>query len=346
MNDERAQLMSYIYEATASGARQVKACEIIGISERTLQRWNTAGNDSDRRQTRTQTPINKLTERERQRILEVCNDKEYGELPPSKIVPLLADKGEYIASEATFYRVLKEAKQLAHRQRSKPNNPANRPMPLIATSPNQIYCWDITYLPTTVKGLFYYLYLFMDVYSRKIVGWQVYDRECNHLAADLMTDICVRENIKRDQLVLHSDNGGPMKGATMLATLQHLGVVPSLSRPSVSNDNPYSESLFRTLKYRPEYPEKPFEGLASARDWVGGFVTWYNDKHLHSGIKFVTPSQRHSGKDIAILAQRKLTYQAAKQKHPERWSRGIRNWDEVIEVHLNPEKKKDEAQAA
>lgn len=161
-----------------------------------------------------------------------------------------------------------------------------------------------------------------------------------------MTDICVRENIKRDQLVLHSDNGGPMKGATMLATLQHLGVIPSLSRPLVSNDNPYSESLFRTLKYRPEYPEKPFEDLASARDWVAGFVTWYNDEHLHSGIKFVTPSQRHSGNDIAILAQRKLTYQAAKQKRPERWSRGIRNWDEVIEVHLNPEKKKDEAQAA
>ena len=129
----------------------------------------------------------------------------------------------------------------------------------------------------------------------------------------------------------------------MLATLQELGVVPSFSRPAVSNDNPYSESLFRTLKYRPEYPEKAFEDLSAARQWVNGFVNWYNHEHMHSAIKFVTPVQRHNGEDKAILAQRKQVYQQAKVKHPERWSGEIRNWDEITEVYLNPENEENKA---
>ena len=346
MSDERESLNQLINEAKESGARQIKACEVIGISERTLQRWNLSSHQQDGRLTPSHRPKNKLTDCERQHILNVCNEPQYAHLPPNKIVPLLADKGVYIASEATFYRVLREAKQLAHRQASKPKRSIYKPKALVATKPNQIYCWDITYLPTTVKGVFYYLYLVMDVYSRKVVGWQVHDHESSDLAANLMTDICCREQVGRDQVVLHSDNGSPMKGATMLATLQQLGVVPSFSRPSVSNDNPYSESLFRTLKYRPEYPETPFEDLAMARDWVAGFVQWYNDEHLHSGIKFVTPSQRHAGEDVAILAQRKYVYKAAKMKHPERWSLDIRNWDPVTEVHLNPEKQKVESMEA
>ena len=261
MNEERESLKGFINEATASGARQVKACEVVGISERTLQRWRCDDNGRDGRLTPSHKPKNKLTDSERQHILKVCNEPQYAHLPPNKIVPLLADKGVYIASEATFYRVLKEAKQLAHRLNSRPRKLVGKPRALVATGPNQIYCWDITYLPTTVKGIFYYLYLVMDIYSRKIVGWQIHDRESSHLAADLITDICLREHVARDQIILHSDNGSPMKGATMLATLQQLGVIPSFSRPSVSNDNPYSESLFRTLKYRPEYPEKPFDNL-------------------------------------------------------------------------------------
>ena len=129
----------------------------------------------------------------------------------------------------------------------------------------------------------------------------------------------------------------------MLATLQELGVVPTFSRPSVSNDNPYSESLFRTLKYRPEYPENAFENLAAARSWVKGFVDWYNHQHLHSAIKFVTPIQRHTGQDVDILINRKAVYQSARNKHPERWSGDIRNWDHINEVHLNPKKGKNKA---
>ena len=260
----------------------------------------------------------------------------------NKIVPKLADEGRYIASESSFYRVLKAENQLRHRQRSTPASARKKPRALTATAPNQLYSWDITYLPTRVRGLFFYLYLVMDIYSRKIVGWQVYEEESSALAADLMTDICHREGVKPHQVTLHSDNGSPMKGATMLATLQALGVVPSFSRPSVSNDNPYSESLFRTLKYRPEYPAHAFADLPAARSWVQGFVDWYNGEHLHSAIGFVTPEQRHTGEDVAILARRKQVYLAAQSENPERWSGDIRNWDHVKEVQLNPDKQATE----
>ena len=337
MSTERAEIIKLMDEARMSGARQSKACEIIGISCRTLQRWQ-QDDTHDGRIDAKHAPANKLTAIERQRIIQTANKPEYADLPPCKIVPKLADKGAYIASEATFYRVLKEANQLQHRQKAKPDRQVKKPRALTATGPNQIFTWDITYLPTQVKGIFLYLYLVMDIYSRKIVGWQVHEEESSTLASGLMTDICQREGILPDQVTLHSDNGSPMKGATMLATLQELGVIPSFSRPSVSNDNPYSESLFRTLKYRPEYPEKPFSNLLSARGWVQDFVDWYNFEHLHSAIQFVTPDQRHRGEDIEILAKRKRVYEQAKLEKPERWSGEIRNWKPVAEVYLNPEK--------
>jgi len=343
MSTERTEMIGLIEQARASGARQSQACKTLGISAKTFQRWVKPDNQQDGRLIALHEPKNKLTELERQRIIKVANEPDYADLPPSKIVPKLADEGRYIASESTFYRVLKAQDQLQHRQKSKPVRQVKKPRALTATAANQIYSWDITYLPTQVLGLFFYLYLVMDIYSRKIVGWQIYEMESSALAADLMTDICQREGIKRNQVTLHSDNGSPMKGATMLATLQELGVVPSFSRPSVSNDNPYSESLFRTLKYRPEYPEKAFKDLPAARTWVQGFVNWYNHEHLHSAIKFVTPEQRHSGEDKEILARRKQVYQQAKLKYPERWSGEIRNWDEIGEVYLNPENEKNVA---
>jgi putative transposase len=343
MSQDRANIITLIEQAQATGARQSRACEVIGLSARTLQRWRYPDNVQDGRQIATHNPPNQLTEMERQRIVEIANEPAYADLSPNKIVPRLADEGRYIASESSFYRVLKAQDQLQHRQRSKPVRQIKKPKALTATGPNQIYSWDITYLPSVIKGLFYYLYLVLDIYSRKIVGWQVYGEESSALAADLMKDICHREGIQRQQVILHSDNGSPMKGATMLATLQELGVVPSFSRPSVSNDNPYSESLFRTLKYRPEYPGKAFEGILSARHWVQGFVDWYNHEHLHSAINFVTPDQRHQGDDKAILDQRRRVYNLAKSAHPERWSGDIRKWEHIKAVHLNPEKQKTES---
>jgi len=342
MKKERKDILSLIDEAQEMGARLAPACNIIGMSAKTAQRWRQSQTKQDGRQTTKREPVNKLTEIERQRIVTISNEVKYAHLPPSKIVPLLADKGRYIASESSFYRVLKAEKLLEHRQKSKPAREIIKPKVLTATGPNQVYSWDITYLPTRIRGLYFYLYLVMDIYSRKIVGWQVNSQESSALAADMIKDICDRESVSPHQVTLHSDNGSPMKGATMLATLQELGIIPSFNRPSVSNDNPYSESLFRTLKYRPEYPERALTDILAARSWVSGFVDWYNQEHLHSVIKFVTPEQRHKGEDAKILRNRKRVYLKARSEHPERWSGNIRNWNRVQEVYLNPEKHKPE----
>jgi len=266
--------------------------------------------------------------------MDVLTSSEFGDFNPHQIVPKLADQGIYLGSEATMYRILREKKMNKHRLSSKVGA-RKRPEAYIATGPNQVWSWDITYLPARVKGRFFYLYMMMDVYSRKAVGYQVYDCESGELAAALITDTCHQEKVEENQLVLHSDNGGPMKAFTMLAKLDSLGVAPSFSRPRISNDNPYSESLFRTMKYRPEYPEHPFEDLNSARKWAEKFVQWYNNEHLHSGIGFVTPVDRHDQKDIEILEKRHQVYQEAKALHPERWSRTTRNWEHIAEVALN-----------
>ena len=342
---QRDRVMAMVAEAIVAGARQERACEVISLSERTLQRWQNdqAEGACDRRPARVQTPMNRLDEPERRRLLAIANSPEFGHLSPSQIVPRLVDQGEYVASESTFYRVLKAENQLKHRGAEKPAKPRYKPRALAATAPGQLFSWDITYLPTSVMGIYFYLYLFMDIYSRKIVGWQVYETESSELASEVMRDICARENIAPKQVVLHSDNGSPMKGATMLATLQKLGVIPSFSRPACSNDNPFSESLFKTLKYRSAYPRRPFDSLMAARQWVGTFVHWYNEEHRHSAINFVTPAQRHAGLDSALLRKRVEVYEAAKARHPERWSGATRNWEPVTIVHLNPEKNIKEA---
>ena len=265
---ERGQIIVLVSEALIAGARQDRACATIGLSRRTLQRWQSDPAQGDQRPGRLQAPKNKLCPLERQRLLTVANSAEFGHLPPSQIVPRLADRGQYLASESTFYRLLRAENQDAHRGAERPAQKRYKPRALCATAPGQLFSWDITYLPTLVKGVYFYLYLFMDIFSRKIVGWQVYEIESSELASEVMRDICVREKIPPNQVVLHSDNGSPMKGATMLATLQALGVMPSFSRPAVSNDNPYSESLFKTLKYRPTYPSRPFEDLLATRQWV------------------------------------------------------------------------------
>ena len=331
-------MSALIDDACAAGARREQAGALLGLSVRTVQRWRAEGavkGDERAQAAQRRETANRLTEIEREAILEVVNRPEYAGMPPSQIVPALADQGRYIASESTFYRVLREAGQLTPRGKSRaPTH--RRPEPFQATVANQLWSWDITYLATTVKGTFFYLYLIMDVFSRKIVGWEVFDRECAEHAATVFHKAHLREGVGADDLILHSDNGAPMKGATMLATLQRLGVVPSFSRPSVSNDNPFSEALFKTLKYQPDFPNQPFDSLETARQWVCGFVHWYNEEHHHSALKFVTPAQRHRGEDAKLLTDRHLLYEAAKAKHPERWSGSTRNWTPEKIVFLNP----------
>jgi len=285
----------------------------------------------------------KLSEAEVQEILQIANSKRYRDLPPSKIVPLLADNNIYIASESSFYRVLKAKKQLSHRSRTKVPNPHSSRKPLIATRPNQIWSWDITYLPTQVKGVYYYLYLHIDIYSRKIMGAEVHAAESAELAGRLLRKLNIKYCITPKTLRLHADNGSSMKGATMLATMQMLGVIPSFNRPGVSNDNPFSESLFKTLKYHPAFPEGKFATIEAAQKWVDSFINWYNNEHLHSEISFVTPEMRYTGSDETILHNRKIVYENAFLSNPMRWKNKTRNWNKILEVSLiarNGSKKK------
>jgi putative transposase len=326
--------------ACRAGARRDKACRVLGLSLRSVQRWQQAGEikeDGRRAAAQRRTPANALTAQERAQVLAVANRPEFADKAPHQIVPALADRGEYVASESSFYRILRAERQLAHRGRAKPAA-RQRPAPLVASGIHQLWSWDITYLATTVRGRFFYLYLFIDLYSRKIVGWEVYSDESSAQAADVFRRAHLREGVGAQPLILHSDNGAPMKGASMLATLYTLGVVSSFSRPSVSNDNAYSESLFRTLKYSPAFPEQPFETLDEARAWVAQFVHWYNEEHRHSALKFLTPAQRHRGEDPALLAQRTAVYAAAQASCPARWSGETRNWQPVGAVSLNPGK--------
>jgi len=265
-------------------------------------------------------------------------------MPPCQIVPTLADEGKYIASESTFYRVLKEEKLQHHRGRSQAPGKHAKPTSYTATAPNQVWTWDITYLNGPIKGQFFYLYLILDIYSRDIVGWEVWPEESAEHASELIKRTCLsQKRLTTMPLVLHSDNGSPMKGSTMLETLYVLGITPSNSRPRVSNDNPYSESLFKTLKYRPNFQPKGFEDIDQARAWCRHFVNWYRTEHHHSGIQFVTPAERHAGNSGTILEKRHQVYEEAKASHPERWgSRKTRDWTDITVVHLNPDKVAEE----
>ncbi|MBL5912423.1 IS3 family transposase [Enterobacter asburiae] len=321
----------------AHGARKIRACQCIGVSIRTLQRWGNGEviNADQRPNATNRIPRNKLSEAERQQVLALCYSPEFASLPPNVIVPTLADKGIYIVSESTFYRILKSANQLTRRTRE---GLYRRPDALKATAPNRVWSWDIRYIPSWIKGQHFYLYMIVDIYSRKIIAAEIFTSESGENAAELLQRAVWNEKCSSLNIVLHSDNGGPMRSYTLLAKMYALGVLSSYSRPRVRNDNPYSESLFRTLKYCPWWPENGFHTIDDARAWVSRFVNWYNLEHKHSGIKYVTPDERHRGLDMKILAARKSVYMLAHQQHPELWSKQLRNWDYIAEVHLNPEK--------
>jgi putative transposase len=271
-------------------------------------------------------------------IVSVLRSAHYAHLSPKQLVPRLADQGVYLASESTIYRLqrrlgFRPKKRAMSRTDITRGSTVHR-----AIKANQVWSWDITWLPTHVRGAYLHLYLVMDVWSRKIVGWRVAETSSAQIASRLIAQTCRNGQVNPRGLVLHSDNGKPMRASTMIATLQWLGVIPSFSRPHVSDDNPYSESLFRTLKHTPAYPRMPFAGIASATHWVERFVAWYNLEHRHSAIRYVTPDERHRGEESGILEKRHALYQRAREANPERWSGRTRNWAPVEMVVLNPER--------
>ena len=326
----RHTIFKLIAEGKDKGLSKSAICDAFGYDIRTIQRWEKEDRADGRKGSSRHIP-HKMTEKEIQTILETVNLPEYRGQCPAEFVAIYAEKGQYIGSERTISRVLKNAGQLTHRGPGKASRSRRARPTLTATGPNQVYSWDITYLLTNVRGIYFYLYLIMDIWSRKIVAWEIHSEENSVLSAAMMERLSKEVNLKG--ITLHADNGGPMKGANMLAKLYDLGVLASFSRPRVSEDNPYSESLFKTLKYRPGYP-KCFQSLDDANNWVANFVHWYNHEHRHSGILHVTPEQRHKGIDKSVLATRRETFMNARDAHPERWSGEPKSWDAIPIVSL------------
>jgi transposase InsO family protein len=341
--EDRQTLARNIQIAHAAGARLAQACEIAGIDVRTLQRWRAHEglvSGDGRPEAARPMPRHALSADERAGLLRVANEPRFADVPPARIVPMLADEGIYLASESTFSRVLREHGQTVHRGRAKAPKPVRPPTTHIAAAPRQVWCWDMTYLPAEVVGRWFHMYLILDLYSRKIVGWEVHDTDHADHAVLLVRRTALAEGIAELKVkpVLHGDNGATLKALTVLATLYRLGVAPSYSRPRVSDDNAYAESLFRTAKYRPEFPAQGFADLAGARKWADKFAHWYNVEHRHSGIRYVSPAQRHAGQDVAILAARHALFIEARKLNPARWSGATRNWSPIGPVTLNPER--------
>jgi putative transposase len=341
--EDRQILLRDIGQARTEGARLAPTCALAGIDASTLRRWQ-AGvglRQGDRRPDADRpVPSHALSEAERARIIAVANEPRFADTPPARIVPTLADEGIYIASESSFHRVLRAYGQMNRRGRAQQPRTLRPPTTHVAARPGDVWCWDVTFLPAQVQGRWFYFYLILDLYSRKIVGFEVHDTDSAEHAAHLAKRTALAEGVHARPVrpVLHGDNGATLKATTVLAMLYWLGIKPSYSRPRVSDDNAFAEALFRTAKYRPEFPPKGFADLNAARQWAGRFVHCYNNEHRHSGIRYVTPAQRHAGQDHDLLGARHAVYQAARDRNPQRWSGPTRNWTPVGVVTLNPER--------
>jgi len=312
---------------------------VVGITIRTLQRWQRTPEADDARRGPRSAPNHQLSDSEKDRIVELVNEPKYRNLSPEQAVAALADDGVYVCSERSLRRILADRQLDRYRQRSKPASPRHKPRQYVAHEPLRVFSWDITYLrSSTIRGQFFFLYLFIDIWSRRIVGAEVHETQESELAANLLSQICCEHQLDADKLVVHSDNGAPMKGCTMLALMQSLGITASFSRPSISDDNAFAEALFRHLKYAPSYPRQGFASVDDARRWVDRFVVWYNGEHLHSAIGLVTPDDRHHGRDIALLENRRRLYAAARGRNPRRWTTSPRRWARPAIVTLNPDR--------
>lgn len=342
----RLEVLDLVDEAVANGATRERACEVVGIPSSTLRRWRPRGCDKPLVDKRPEAdrplPANRYTEEERDEMVNICNEQRFASFPPSQIIPALADEERYVGSESTFYRVLKERDQQNHRGRAKRRTKPKASTTHTAMRSNQVWMMDVTWLPTRVKGRFFYLYMIEDLYDRSGVNWEVFEEENGEHTKAVVQQALWRAKCVQSPPVLHSDNGSPFKAHTVQQKLVSMGIVPSHSRARVSNDNAFIESMFRTLKYCPMWPSKGFETLDEAREWVQRYMQWYNHEHRHSALKFVTPAQRRRGEDKEILAKRDAVYKEARAARPDRWSGETRDWSPIGAVTLNPDKSEED----
>ena len=293
-----------------------RACEALAVPRSTLYRNRQAPAEPQPRP----TPVHALTAAERAEVRTVLNSARFMDQAPRQVYAALLDEGQYLCHWRTMYRVL-AAHDEVHERRRVRHHPTSRKPELLATGPNQVWSWDITLLRGAVKGTHFALYTVLDIFSRYVVGWMLAVAQSSELARHLVSESARKQGIQPGQLTLHSDNGSPMKGQPLTQLLDKLGIDRSHSRPHTADDNPFSEAQFKTMKYRPDYPER-FPSIEAARQWARAFFAWYNDKHYHSGLNLLTPASVHDGEAAAIQQQRQAVMARAYAAHPARFTGG------------------------
>jgi putative transposase len=319
------------------------ACAVLAVPRSSLydarrQAVEPSGSELPQEAQSRPAPPRALSQTEKEQVRDLLNSERFQDDAPREVYAELLDKDQqYLCSWRSMYRILAEYDEVRER-RNQLRHPAYKKPELMATGPNQVYSWDITKLRGPSKGVYYYLYVIIDIYSRYVVGWMIAEVEASALAKQLIAETCAKQGAKREQLTIHADNGSPMIAKSVAVLMADLGVVKSHSRPHVSNDNPFSEAQFKTLKYRPDYPDR-FGSLADARSWARGFFAWYNDRHHHSGLGLLTPADVHQGRAETVRKSRQAVLQRAYQAHPERFVKGAPVPAELSEaVWINPPK--------
>jgi putative transposase len=292
-----------------------RACDALGLARASYYRGLQPQPSARERP----TPERALSAAERQVVLDTLHCEPFVDKAPAEVWATLLDQGTYLCSPRTMYRILEGAQEVRER-RDQLRHPAYEKPELLALAPNEVWSWDITKLLGPAKWTYFYLYVILDIFSRYVVGWMVADRESATLANQLIDQTCTKQGIPPGQLTLHADRGTSMKSKAVALLLSDLGVTKTHSRPHVSDDNPFSESHFRTLKYRPDFPGR-FGSIQDARSFCRSFFPWYNSEHRHSGIGLLTPESVHYGRAAALLDQRQCVLSHAYQAHPERFVR-------------------------
>jgi putative transposase len=294
------------------------ACEALQIPRSTLYRYMDKTSQFSKPDVSRPKPPLALCDQERQTVIDVLHGQRFRDMAPRPVYATLLDEGQYLCSTRTMYRILASEHGCVKERRRQVQRPKYSKPELLATSPNEVWSWDITKLKGPVKWTYFYLYVILDIFSRYVVGWMVANREQDVLAKRLIEQSCLKQNIESDQLTLHADRGSSMKSKVVAQLLVDLCVTKTHSRPQVSNDNPYSESQFKTMKYCPQFPER-FGSIEHARLFCQEFFPWYNKEHRHSGIAMVTPEQVHYGIADEIIRQRAAVLQSTFERQPNRF---------------------------
>jgi putative transposase len=306
-------------DAITANGETAALCHSVGLARATLYRRRRPARSSTPRRPRAPSP-RALGSTERQAVLDVLHSERFVDQSPAEVHATLLEDQTYLASVRTMYRVLAEASEVRER-RDQARHPGYTKPELVARAPNQVWSWDITKLKGPIAYVYFSLYVILDLFSRYVVGWMVAAQENAHLAERLIEATCLKQGIRPHQLTIHADRGAPMRSQLVAALCSDLHIDASHSRPRVSNDNPFSEAQFRTIKYRPEFPDR-FGSIEHARGVSHDLFTWYNDAHHHSGLSYLTPADVHHGRASTILEVRHRTRRAAYAAHPERFVNG------------------------